>query len=118
MQFYRFDKNAGKTITHFDSNFIMTRIMRTDKATQIGCMHLDNNGIVGYHEAVVPQLLLVVSGEGWVRSESEDRINVTAGDAVFWDKGEGHETGTDSGLTAIVIESVTLNPSEFLPKRK
>ena len=53
MEFYKFDKNSGKKISKFNSNFIMSRIIQTDKAAHIGCMHLDENGIVGYHQAVV-----------------------------------------------------------------
>ncbi|EEL34899.1 Cupin 2 conserved barrel domain protein [Bacillus cereus Rock3-28] len=29
-------------------------------------MHLQENGIIGYHEAVVSQLLLIMDGEGYV----------------------------------------------------
>ncbi len=77
-------------------------------------MHLENNGVIGYHQAIVPQLLLIVNGEGYVRNEIEDYYKIQAGDAVFWKKDEWHETKTDSGLTAIVIESEELNPSLFM----
>jgi hypothetical protein len=33
---------------------------------------------------------------------------------VFWEKGEGHETATDTGLTAIVIGSDKLTLSNFM----
>ncbi|MFC0186807.1 cupin [Fictibacillus aquaticus] len=117
MEIYRFDKKAGKKITHFESDFIMSRIMMTSKPAHIGCMHLEENGVIGYHDAVVPQLLLIVEGEGWVCGEDEERVHVQTGDAVFWTKGEGHETTTKKGLTAIVIESEELNPSNFMPLR-
>ncbi|WP_249596605.1 cupin [Peribacillus frigoritolerans] len=118
MEFYRFDKEVGKNISHFNSNFIMSRIVKTEKPTQIGCMHLEANGIVGFHQAVIPQLLIVVDGEGWVRSDNELKINIKANDIVFWEKGEGHETATATGLTAIVIESEELTPSNFMPTKK
>lgn len=114
MEFYKFDKSNGKQISQFDSNFIMSRFIQTSKPAHIGCMHLGKNGIVGYHQAVVPQLFLVVNGEGCVRNEREEYIKVESGDAVFWEKDEWHETKTDTGLTAIVIESEELNPSLFM----
>ena len=117
MEFYTFDKEVGKIITQYNSNFIMSKIIKTDKHSQIGCMHLDANGIVGFHQAVVPQLLLVVSGDGWVRDDQNSRVKIKTGDAVFWIKGEGHETSTENGLTAIVIESEELNPADFMSKR-
>ena len=38
---------------------------------------------------------------------------IQAGEAVFWMKGEWHETKTDTGLTAIVIEGETLRPEQL-----
>jgi quercetin dioxygenase-like cupin family protein len=93
----------------------MSRIVKTEKPTQIGCMHLEANGIVGFHQAVISQLLIVVDGEGWVRSDNELKINIKANDIVIWGKGEGHETATATGLTAIGIESEGLTPSNFMP---
>ncbi|QED47941.1 cupin domain-containing protein [Cytobacillus dafuensis] len=118
MEIFRFDKSTGKYIDHYHSNFIMSRIVKTEKASQIGCMHLDANGIIGFHQAVVPQLLLVVNGEGWVRSDDGLKVKIKKGEAVFWEKGEGHETTTDTGLMAIVIESEELTPSAFMLKRE
>ena len=114
MEIYTFNKNAGKEILKFNSDFVMSRIVQTNNQTNIGCMHLENNGVIGYHQAIVPQLLLIVNGEGYVRNEIEDYYKIQAGDAVFWKKDEWHETKTDSGLTAIVIESEELNPSLFM----
>ncbi|WP_326238358.1 AraC family ligand binding domain-containing protein [Alkalihalophilus marmarensis] len=71
---------------------------------------------MGYHQAAVPQLLLIIEGEGWVRTENEI-LSTNKGDAVFWEKGEWHETRTDNGLTAISIESTDLNPEKFMVKR-
>lgn len=80
-------------------------------------MHLDEKSIVGYHQAVSPQLLLILNGEGYVRNESNEYFKVQEGDAVFWVKDEWHETKSDTGLTAIVIESENLNPSTFMAKK-
>jgi len=114
MEFYRFDKEVGRNITMFDSDFVMSRIINTDKPVHIGCMHLDANGCIGYHQAVTPQLLLILNGEGWVRGETEERFIVKAGDAVFWEKNEWHETITSEGLTAVVIESEELSPASYM----
>lgn len=96
----------------------MSRIIQTNKAVSIGCMHLDKNGIVGLHQAVVSQLLLILNGEGYVRNHNEEYFKVQSGDAVFWEKDEWHETKTDLGLTAIVIESEELSPSLFMPLKR
>ncbi|WP_373906668.1 cupin domain-containing protein [Ureibacillus sinduriensis] len=76
------------------------------------------NGIVGYHQAIVPQLFLVLNGEGFVRNDKEVYFKVQSGDAVFWGKDEWHKTKIEVGLTAIVIESEELTPSLFMPLKK
>lgn len=115
MRIFKFSKEeVGKKISQYNSDFTMSRIIQTEKVTNIGCMYLEENGIIGYHQAVVPQLLLIMNGEGFVRGESEEYFKVQPGDAVFWEKDEWHETKTDKGLTAIVIESEELNPERFM----
>jgi hypothetical protein len=79
----------------------MSRIIFTEKPAHIGCMHLGESGVIGYHQAVVPQLLLIVNGEGLVRGDAEVFNKVECGDAVYWEK----------GLTAIVIECEELDTS-------
>ncbi|WP_339788197.1 cupin [Paenibacillus sp. FSL R7-0313] len=115
MRIFQFKQESGKKITKFESNFVMSHITQTNKAAHIGCMHLAEGGIVGYHQAVVSQLLLIVSGEGWVRGEANEYIKVHCGEAVLWDKDEWHETKTEAGLMAIVIESEQLDASLLLP---
>ncbi|WP_017691794.1 hypothetical protein [Paenibacillus sp. PAMC 26794] len=115
MRIFQFKQESGKKITKFESNFVMSRITQTHKEAHIGCMHLAEGGVVGYHQAVVPQLLLIVSGEGWVRGEANEYIKVHCGEAVLWDKDEWHETKTEAGLMAIVIESEELDTSSLMP---
>lgn len=117
MDFYTFGKKSGHSISTFNSDFIMSRILQTEKETRIGCMYLEENGVIGYHQATTPQLLLIVSGEGCVRGEEDKYYSVQPGDAVFWKKDEWHETKTEKGLTALVVESKELNPSLFMDKR-
>lgn len=56
----------------------------------------------------VPQLLLILNGEGYERNETSEYYKVVSGDAVFWEKDEWHETKSRERLTAIVIESKKL----------
>jgi quercetin dioxygenase-like cupin family protein len=112
MLFYRFDVTTGRPITAFGSvGAAISPIVRTAEAVQIGCIHLAPGGGVGHHPAVGPQLFLVVAGEGWVRGEEADRYLIRAGQAAFWRDGEGHESGTAAGMTAIVVEGPGLDPA-------
>lgn len=116
MQFFRFDAAAGQPLEVFDSQAVVpARIGRVEGEVQIGCLHLGAGGIVGYHQATVRQLFLVVAGTGWVRGADEIRQPIAAGQAVYWAPGEGHESGSQDGMAAIVIESATLDPGRAMP---
>ncbi len=113
MKIIRLDEIKGKKITQYDSNVIMRKVLMTKEPSHVGIVQLEEGGIIGYHDATVPQLLLIIEGGGWVRTSLEGKVKVTAGDVVFWEKGEGHETSTTRGLKAIVVESEGLAMSSF-----
>ena len=86
-----------------------------DGEVQIGCMHIGMGGIVGYHQATGRQLFLVVVGTDRVRRAEETRQPIAAGQAAYWAPGEWHDSGSQDGMTAIVIEAATLDPGRYMP---
>lgn len=115
MKLYRFGPQVGRPITDFDSvNVVITPIQRAPGQVQIGCFSIGPEGRVGYHQAVGPQLFLVVEGSGWARGANDERTPISAGTAVFWVDAEWHESGSESGMTVIVIEGETLDPAQYL----
>ncbi|WP_106498231.1 cupin [Lentibacillus sp. Marseille-P4043] len=116
MEIFTFSKESGNRITKFNSDFIMNQILQTEAPVMIECMHLDENGVIGYHQAVVAQLLLVLDGEGEVCGESGEFVKVHKGHAIFWSEGEWHETVAGQGLTAIVIQGKELKPGLLMKK--
>lgn len=117
MRLFRFDAPAGHPITQFGSmGLVMSPIQRGAGAFQLGCMHLDAGGLVGNHQAVGPQLFLVVRGEGWVRGDGPERRLIAAGQAAFWTSGEWHESGTETGMDVVVLEAEALDPAQFMPE--
>ena len=115
MKIFDFNEKVGKQITAFQSNFIMSKIVNHQGNIHIGAMHLKENGIIGYHEAVVSQLLLIVDGEGYVCGANKEKVKVEAGQAVFWEKGELHETSAEHGSMAIVMEAEDLERAILMP---
>ena len=61
------------------------------------------------HSAVAPQLFVVVRGTGWVSGADGARDVIAAGEAVLWEQGEEHESGSDEGMMALVLESESLD---------
>jgi len=116
MEMFRFDPEVGKAVDRFESSgFVISGVARLPRGAVVNCAHLEPGGVIGYHEASAPQLMLVVEGEGWVRADTTDRIPIRPGQAAFWSEGEWHESGTDKGMTAIIIEGPKLAPGDFMP---
>jgi quercetin dioxygenase-like cupin family protein len=67
-------------------------------------------GRIARHPATHPQILAVLEGAGEVSGASGVDEPIDAGEAVFWHAGEEHETKTDSGITALIIEGDGLEP--------
>jgi hypothetical protein len=66
-------------------------------------------GLVGRHPSGCQQLFLVVEGAGWVSGGNGRREPIAAGEAVAWEEGEEHESGSDEGMTALVVEATRLD---------
>lgn len=117
MVIFRFGADAGRSITAYGSAGVrLSRVARTQSAAQIGCFHIEAGGVIGYHPAASPQLFLVVGGSGWVRGQGTGRVPVVAGQAAYWHEGEGHESGTDTGMVAVVMEAESLDPAMLMPR--
>jgi quercetin dioxygenase-like cupin family protein len=116
MKIFRFDRGVGKSIDAYNSSgFVISRILHLFDEAVINCAFLEAKGTIGYHQAAIPQLFLVVQGEGWVRDESSERVSVKTGVTVFWEKGEWHASGTETDMTVIIIEGVNLDISRLTP---
>jgi quercetin dioxygenase-like cupin family protein len=117
MRIYRFDREVAYPITHYESaNVAIGRVGRFDGTFQVGCFHVEPGGVVGFHQATVPQLFMVVSGAGWVRGEEAKRTSIYPGQAAFWAAGEWHESGSETGMLAVVVESTALDPTRHMPE--
>ena len=115
MKIYKFNKESGKKVEKYDSNLATyLKMLQTNEIANIGCMYIEQKGILGHHQAPVSQLFVVVQGEGWVTGADQKQINIKAGESAFWEKGEWHTSGSNSGMTAILIQSESLNPQSFM----
>ena len=71
---------------------------------------LGPGGRIARHPATMPQILAVLEGAGHVSGPDGVFAPIASGEAVFWGAGEEHETVTDGGLTALVLEAYGLEP--------
>jgi hypothetical protein len=46
-----------------------------------------------------------VSGEGWAAGPDDEPVALGAGDAVLWEPGEEHSSGSDDGMVVVIVQS-------------
>jgi quercetin dioxygenase-like cupin family protein len=99
----------ANAITHFDSHGAsIGGIAKCAGQVRVSVLELEAGGVVGMHDAACPQVFLVVAGSGWTRAGDGERVALASGEAAFWETGERHASGSDDGLTAIVVEAELL----------
>ena len=77
---------------------------------QAAVVRLGPNGRLKRHPASVPQILAVLEGSGCVSGAEGTFEPITAGEAVFWASGEEHETQTEGGMSALILEGEGVRP--------
>jgi quercetin dioxygenase-like cupin family protein len=77
---------------------------------QAAIFRLAASGRLRRHPATLPQILAVLEGSGRVSGSDGEFHPIGPGEAVFWLAGEEHETETDTGLTALILEADGLQP--------
>jgi quercetin dioxygenase-like cupin family protein len=92
--------------------------LTTPGAIRAAIFHVEAGGRIARHPATVPQILAVLDGTGHVSGADGEFAPIAAGEAVFWEAGEEHETVSDGGLTAVVLEGEGLEPSARSPRRR
>jgi quercetin dioxygenase-like cupin family protein len=73
-------------------------------------LYFEPGGEIGSHEAGFGQLFLALSGEGWVAGGDGIRQALTTGEAAFIARGEIHSKGSETGLTALMVQVRDFNP--------
>ena len=94
----------AKYVTDFQSKDFAIAGVGSAAASQFAVARLGPSGTIGRHPAATTQMLVVLQGEALVSGSGDDTLLVGPGHAVVWDDGEQHETRTELGLLALIIE--------------
>lgn len=104
MRIFLFDPSVSIPISKHGSRFEIGPLTGDDSHVRVQVMHLPAGGLIGRHATTTLQLFAVVVGSGWVSGSDGRRRDLRAGWAALWTKGEEHEAGSESGLTAVCVE--------------
>jgi len=67
-------------------------------------LQFEAGGVIGQHQAGFGQVLIVLAGSGWVSGDDGSRVEVGAGGVVYIERGEQHAKGSDTGMTALMVQ--------------
>ena len=82
----------------------LARLEKVDGAG-VDVLTFEPGGLLGRHPTRLWQLFLLVSGTGWASGSDGVQERLVPGDAVLWEPGEEHESGTDDGMVAVVVQT-------------
>jgi quercetin dioxygenase-like cupin family protein len=87
----------------------LSRSISQGSPFQAAIFRVECGGRILRHPATYPQILAVLDGSGVVSGADGVDEPIVAGEAVFWQAGEEHETTSQDGLTALIIEGGDLD---------
>jgi quercetin dioxygenase-like cupin family protein len=74
------------------------------------CVRFGPGGKIGEHPTGFCQLFLVIEGEGWAAGADGRRAALRAGQGVFFERGELHSKGSETGMVAVMVQVAELEP--------
>lgn len=74
-------------------------------------LYFEPGGEIGPHEAGFGQIFLPIIGSGWVAGEDGERVVLVGGQAALFRRGETHSKGSETGMTAVMVQVRDLTSS-------
>jgi quercetin dioxygenase-like cupin family protein len=109
MHLLDFTPGHGTPITVYDSHGAFAIPLGEGRGDgHVYCVRIEAGGSIGAHEAGFSQLFLVVAGSGWVSGPDGEQRPLGVGRGVFISRGETHAKGSDTGMTAIMVQLTDL----------
>lgn len=75
--------------------------------TRIHVARYEKDSLLGRHPTKIWQLFMVIEGSGWVSGEDKIRYPISTGQAVLWHPGEEHDSGSEIGMSVLILASST-----------
>jgi len=109
MHLLDFTPGHGTPITVYDSHGAFAVPLGEGRGEgHVYCVRIEAGGSIGAHEAGFSQLFLVVGGSGWVSGPDGKQRPLGVGRGAYIPRGEIHAKGSDTGMTAIMVQLTDL----------
>jgi quercetin dioxygenase-like cupin family protein len=100
---------SSSTLSSFSSTGVTMRVhARVEEPVEgfaVDLVEFAARSRIGRHPTPLWQLLAVVSGEGWVAGPDGHAVPLGPGEAVLWEPGEQHASGSSGGMVAVIVQS-------------
>ena len=112
---------SSSALSSFSSTGVTLRpLARAEQQTEgfgVDVVEFAARSRIGRHPTRLWQLLAVVSGEGWAAGPDGHAVPLRPGEAVLWEPGEEHASGSSGGMVAVIVQSPVspVPPAEELP---
>lgn len=73
--------------------------------TRVHVARFEKDSLLGRHPTKIWQLFMVIEGSGWVSGGDQVRFTISTGQAVLWHPGEEHDSGSDIGMSVLILAS-------------
>ncbi len=111
MRVIEFSRSSAQPIALFGSVAASSvRIGDGSGEAHVYCIYFEPGGFIGEHPTGFGQLFLVMEGAGWVSGADGSRVPLAAGQGAYFENGERHAKGTESGMTALMVQVSELQP--------
>ena len=98
-----------RTLTAFGSTGVLiaphARVEQPIEGFAVDVSRYAAGAVNGRHPTRLWQLLAVVSGTGWAAGPDDEPVPLAPGEAVLWEPGEEHTSGSDDGMVAVIVQS-------------
>jgi quercetin dioxygenase-like cupin family protein len=109
MRFFDFSALPTAPIMLFESVAASSQVVADGRGeAHVHFLRFEPGGKIGNHPTGFGQLFLVLEGSGWAMGGDGKRVELIAGQAVCFERGEQHAKGSDSGMTAIMLQVTDL----------
>ena len=100
---------SSSTLSSFSSTGVTLRgLARPEQPVEgfaVDLVEFAARSRIGRHPTRLWQLLAVVSGDGWAAGSDGHAVPLTRGEAVLWEPGEEHASGSSGGMVAVIVQS-------------
>ncbi|MBK6485865.1 MAG: cupin domain-containing protein [Gemmatimonadetes bacterium] len=109
MHIITLDSESAVPITEYHSRAARAQLLGDGYGeSHFFAVHIAPGGHIGPHPAGFGQLFCAIAGAGWVAGADGVRHELRPGQAAVIARGEPHAKGSDTGLTALMLQVADL----------